>query len=225
MTQGQGLNQIQQQVIPGVRGKRCNNLPPTEVEWKYITLTDTHPQLGTLTFDFPSQMVASPLTKVPPLDPTIRGREPHGNIPWWEQCFSKRRREHDEHFWVRGHLLNDNTWGPGDSRNLIPISHVLNTIMEAMVEKKVKDLVDDGKIIEYVVTVNWTVTPEQRRKDYGLLADQTGSLIWGEQFAPTSLSWELYELKIENGSIRKQQIPHSPDWYPDPSQSVNHFPQ
>lgn len=229
----QGLHQYSQ-IIQSVKGQRCKNLPPTlpptlpatNVQWKYTKLSDTHPQLGTLEFDFPSQMVASPLTNVPPVDITIRGKPPDGKSPWWLKCFSKRRRELNEYFWIQGHLLNDKVWGPGDLRNLVPISNALNTIMETMVEKKVKQLVEQGKILEYIVTVNWTVTPEQRRKDYGLLDDGTGSLIWGEQFAPTSLSWELYEIKIENdGSIRKEKIPHSPDWYPHPSQSVNHFPK
>ncbi|WP_159447730.1 eCIS core domain-containing protein [Streptoalloteichus hindustanus] len=46
------------------------------------------------------------------------------------------------HLWIKGHLLNDNVGGPGESRNLTPLSHNANMDMKNRFEKPVKDAVD-----------------------------------------------------------------------------------
>lgn len=122
-------------------------------------------------------------------------------------------------------MLNDNIWGPGDPRNLVPISNTLNTNMLNLVEKEVKGAVKAGKMLKYVVVANWDQTPAKTREVYGLVADG-GSLNWGEQFAPTRLSWELYELNFcpITKTLLSSPLSHGSPWYDDPSQWMNHFP-
>src|SRR5262249_50992607 len=107
-------------------------------------------------------MEANPLTDVAPNDPTIRGSGPDNKALWWP-TFQKRHTM-GPLFWVQGHLLNDNIWGPGDPRNLVPISNTLNTNMLNLVEAMVKKSVSQGKIVKYVVNVHWDQTPAKTRE-------------------------------------------------------------
>lgn len=179
-----------------------SNLPETEVEIRFITLTDISPNTAispTVSFTFPQMMIADPLTSV-----GKDGSEPDNRAPWWPY-FQQRHRQ-DIRFWVQGHMLNHNVHGPGIPQNLVPISNTLNTNMSAMVEERVKEKVKAGKILKYVVQAHWEGHrvsagfydpwrhPEAMRRACGMLGDgEGGSLLWGEQFAPTRLSWELYE--------------------------------
>jgi len=199
--------------------------PATVVTWSTTTLTDQHPTLGQLQFTFPYRMEANPLTDVAPNDPTIRGSQPDNKALWWP--FFRERHKTGPLFWVQGHLLNDNVWGPGDPRNLIPISNTLNTNMLNLVEATVKKSVDQGKVLKYVVNVHWDQTPAKTREVYGLVPDHSGSLNWGEQFAPTRLSWELYELNVcpITKTLLSTVLQHGSAWFSDTSQWMNHFPQ
>lgn len=56
--------------------------------------------------------------------------------------------------YIRGHLLNENLGGPGEVRNLFPITRSANATHEAHMEKWVKKWVNDDKYwVEYSVTV------------------------------------------------------------------------
>jgi hypothetical protein len=197
--------------------------PATIVTWTSVTLSDQHPTLGKLQFTFPRKMEANPLTDVAPTDPTIRGSQPDNTALWWPNF--QVRHQSGPLFWVQGHMLNDNIWGPGNPRNLVPISNTLNTNMLNLVEKEVKQAVKAGKMLKYVVEANWDQTPAKTREVYGLVADG-GSLNWGEQFAPTRLSWELYELNFcpITKTLLSSPLSHGSPWYDDPSQWMNHFP-
>jgi hypothetical protein len=199
--------------------------PATNVVWRYVTLTDNHPKLGQLSFTLPYEMEANPLSDVPSVDPTIRGSGPDDKALWWP--YFQKRHKSGPLFWVQGHLLNDNIWGPGDPRNLVPISNTLNTNMLNLVEKAVKTAVGNGLIVKYVVRVHWAQTPAKTREAFGLVDDGTGSLNWGEQFAPTHLSWELYQFNLcpHTGVLLSSPLKHGSAWYSDPTQWMNHFPQ
>jgi hypothetical protein len=96
-----------------------------------------------------------------------------------------------------------------------------------LVEKVVKEYVKKGLILKYIVTAHWDQTPQVTRKNYGLLQlDQGGSLIWGEQFAPTRLSWEVFQLNVcpTTNVILSTPLLTGSNWYPDTSQWNNHFP-
>ena len=171
--------------------------PNTSVNSTFISLTDINPTLGTtVTFRFPKQMVADPLTIS-----GAAGSEPNGKAAWWPYF---QQRHSTGPYWVQGHMLNHNVHGQGVPDNLVPISNALNTNMSAIVEEQVKNLVSQGKILRYVVTAHWegaggilpdvSKHPEGMRKVYGIQGvDPDGTLLWGEQFAPTRLSWELHE--------------------------------
>lgn len=232
-------------------------LPKTKVYWQMITLSDRHPQTHQwTTFSFPRRMIAFPLTLMGPA-----GSGPDNRSPWWP--YFQARHKIRNNYWVQGHMLNDNIHGPGESKNLVPITGTLNTNMLGIVERFVKTAVAEGRVIYYEVTAHWegatalqvlesskktnfptlftqmaqqqtqAVTagtqavaqgdavrfpnrkvtkvtyenpfasasvaptremlhPAKVRQDCGLLSDG-GSLLWGEQFAPTRLSWVVKE--------------------------------
>jgi hypothetical protein len=179
-----------------------SGLPTTSASSTYITLSDINSQLSTpttISFTFPWVMTADPLTSV-----GDAGSPPDNKATWWP--YFQARHKSKALFWVQGHMLNHNVHGPGTPANLVPISNTLNTNMSAMVEELVKKMVNNGSILKYVVQAHWDAFkasdaladmvkhPETMRKVYGLEGvDMDGSLLWGEQFAPTRLSWGVWE--------------------------------
>jgi hypothetical protein len=144
-------------------------------------------------------MTADPLTSV-----GEKGSEPDNKSPWWPHFQVRHKAE--ALYWVQGHMLNHHVHGKGNTANLVPISNTLNTNMSAMVEELVKKMVDQGKILKYVVQAHWDgykandvptdmlKHPENMRKICGIQGlDPDGKLLWGEQFAPTRLSWAVWE--------------------------------
>ena len=206
------------------------SLPTTVVNWHPITLSDVgpNPLIPSVSFTFPAAMVADPLTSV-----GDAGSIPNNKAPWWP--FFQERHRVDSLFWVQGHMLNHNVHGPGTPENLVPISGVLNTNMSAMVEELVKKLVGQGKILRYVVQAHWegymstsgladvSKHPATMRATYGMRGDGNGgTLLWGEQFAPTRLSWELYE--YTNWHMKTLKPIALSRFGQDASQWNNHFP-
>ena len=232
-------------------------LPKTKVYWDMITLSDRDPvSKAWTTFTFPRRMIAWPLSSEGPA-----GWGPDNRAAWWPSF--QARHQIRNNYWVQGHLLNDNIHGPGEPRNLVPITGTLNTNMLGIVERFVKDAVSKGKVVYYEVEAHWegatamelsessqkktfpklfaemahevntavlaeqtaqqqsdaqrfpnrkvpkvrfenpfsgaTATPTREmlhpakvRQNYGLRRDG-GTLLWGEQFAPTRLSWIIRE--------------------------------
>jgi hypothetical protein len=231
-------------------------LPKTKVHWDMITLADRHPVTKLwYTFTFPRRMVAWPLSlEGPP------GWGPDNKAAWWP--FFQERHKIGPLYWVQGHMLNDNIHGPGEPKNLVPITNTLNTNMLGIVERFVKTAVTAGKVLYYEVEAHWegataqqlfdssqkaphlltqmayhgnlavqtealaqqasdaiafpnrkvpkvhfdnpysgaTFTPTQEmlhpakmRQTCDLIDPDGGSLLWGEQFAPTRLSWKVKE--------------------------------
>ena len=233
-------------------------LPKTKVYWEMVTLSDKHPQTQQWsTFSFPRRMIAWPLSAEGPA-----GSGPNNKAAWWP--FFRLRHQYRNNYWVQGHMLNDNIHGPGEPKNLVPITGTLNTNMLGIVERFVKSAVSQGKVLYYEVEAHWegatqgevqisvekpafpriysAMAAEQRaavaagqlaaqtdeqarfpnrkvskisfenpfggatlpgvtremlhpakvRQNYGLIADG-GTLVWGEQFAPTRLSWRVRE--------------------------------
>jgi hypothetical protein len=130
-------------------------------------------------------------------------------------------------------MLNHNVHGPGTPENLVPISNTLNTNMSAMVEELVKKLVSAGRVLRYVVEAHWdgaggifpdpTKHPEAMRRICGIRGlDADGTLLWGEQFAPTRLSWEVYQYTdFMNGVVQPIALSR---YGHDATQWNNHFP-
>lgn len=205
-------------------------LPTTNFFLSTITLSDSHPVTKqSSTFTFPRQMIADPLTSEGPA-----GWEPDAKASWWP--YFQQRHKTVNLFWVQGHMLNHLLHGPGTPNNLVPISNTLNTNMSALVEEIAKALVGKGKVLRYVVTAHWDGHrsskgateldhPRLVRETYGLkgIKDTNGiegTLLWGEQFAPTRLSWELYE-KSATGALTPVALS---DRTGGSDQWMNHYP-
>jgi len=62
-----------------------------------------------------------------------------------------KRRKGGSSYYVRGHLLNHNTHGPGKWENMTPLSKEGNRLHESGIESKVKAAVGSGAIVEYNV--------------------------------------------------------------------------
>jgi hypothetical protein len=116
--------------------------------------------------------------------------------------------------------------------------------MEALVEGVVKKLVLQNRILIYAVEAHWEGAanrkdgntgprfhPEEMRKTYGIKGiDNGGSLLWGEQFAPTRLSWSVMEQIVDQNTGMLLSTPLANTYkgagvHYDPSQYMNHFPQ
>ena len=52
-------------------------------------------------------------------------------------------------------MLNDNIHGPGEPKNLVPISNTLNTNMLGIVERFVKAAVNQSRVLYYEVEAHW----------------------------------------------------------------------
>ena len=177
--------------------------PPTQVAWTSITKTDTVPAPPALagaptSFTFAHTMEADPLST----DPNgHKGSGPNGKADWWP--WFQKRHGLGGLYWVQAHLLNDNLYGPGEPKNLVPFSNTSNTNMETQGERAVKNAVKAGKVVHYKVTAVWDKEPADRRRAWGLIAEG-GTLLWGEQFAPTAIVWQAAE--------KTEQPPGSGNW-------------
>jgi len=84
------------------------------------------------------------------------GTEPKpGTWPdWWAAAAPK-----PNNFWVRGHLLNHNLGGPGEKRNLAPITKAANSEHHSQIEKLLKLTAQEGgRMIDYKVVPRYSAT-------------------------------------------------------------------
>jgi hypothetical protein len=98
-----------------------------------------------------SQMRANTLTNI---------RMPEGSVPsvTLHQSFNiiNQRRNRGGSYYVLGHLLNHNLGGTGrDWANLTPLTREANSEHERVVESRVKNAVDAGNVVEYVVRAEY----------------------------------------------------------------------
>jgi len=141
-------------------------------------------------------MEANPLTK----------KGSGGSVPTARKhtVFDKllKRRHGGSSYYVRGHLLNHNTHGPGTWENMTPLSKKGNSDHEGQVESKVKAAVSSGAIVKY------TVRPIYGRGALSTPADADSSIKeirQAEQFVPTKLACEAVILEKKNGSYSDKQ--------------------
>ena len=89
------------------------------------------------------EMEANPLT----IDPGgLAGSAPHQESRLWK-AVNQRENEY-----VRGHLLNHHVYGPGENRNLVPITRSCNTTMETQAEHLIKQaVIGEGKVVRFKV--------------------------------------------------------------------------
>ena len=84
------------------------------------------------------------------------GTEPQpGTWPGWWAAAAPQPNTH----WVRGHLLNHNLGGPGEQRNLTPITKTANSEHHNNVEKVLKQAAAlGGSLIGYKVVAKYDST-------------------------------------------------------------------
>jgi hypothetical protein len=83
-----------------------------------------------------------------PTGDDLDGSTPDNWPPWW--AASQPSGGND--YWVQGHLLNMKLGGPGEARNLTPITKKANARHHSYIEKYAKEAAKDGDSIEYTVT-------------------------------------------------------------------------
>lgn len=220
---------VRHPAIPVVSRLVIQRVPATQVNWTPITKTDTVPVPPALagsnpptSFTFGHIMDADPLSSN---SGGLVGSGPKGTSAWWPYFQARHQSQNQitSHlYWVQAHLLNDNIHGPGEPYNLVPLSNTSNTNMETKGEKAVKNAIRQGKVVHYRVEAVWDTDPADRRHTYGL-KQEGGSLVWGEQFAPSAVVWSAVE--------KREQPPGSGNWVdtsslPQPELGwYNTFPQ
>lgn len=183
--------------------------PATEVTWTSVTKTDSVGAPAQLpgvptSFTFAEMMDADPLSSNPG---THTGSKPDGTAAWWPWFQARHNSQAprgQKIYWVQGHLLNDNLHGPGTPKNLVPLSNTSNTNMETKGERAVKNAITKGEVVHYRVTAVWDRDPADRHRTWGLKADGSGPLVWGEQFAPSSIYWQA--------TLKEEKPPGSGTW-------------
>jgi hypothetical protein len=74
------------------------------------------------------------------------GSEPHDESPLWKKVNQRPMT------YIRGHLLNHNLHGPGEDKNLIPITRSANSTMSSGPETAVKKaILIENKVVKYTV--------------------------------------------------------------------------
>lgn len=107
-------------------------VPTTKV--KFGTRTVSGDPIG-------NKMEANPLS----IDPGgLAGSAPHQQSKLW---LAVNQRQHE---YIRGHLLNHHVYGPGENRNLVPITGSCNTTMEKQAEHVIKKaVIGEGKVVKF----------------------------------------------------------------------------
>jgi DNA uptake protein ComE-like DNA-binding protein len=142
---------------------------------KFTTKTVLGDQVG-------REMEANPLT----LDPGgLAGSQPHQETKLWK---SVNQRENE---YIRGHLLNHHVHGPGENRNLVPITRSANTTMEKQGEHVIKKAILADNLV-----LRFTVKTEGKQP--------TRKHIPAESELPARILLSAVELEEDNGNWKKE---------------------
>ena len=126
---------------------------PPESRVEFNTRTIAVPGVGSSLVG--EGMVAEPLSINPG---KLAGSQPFQVTPLWNEV--NRRQD----TYVRGHLLNHHVHGPGENRNMVPITRSANRKMESKFESDVKGAVLSKKqVVKYQVKVEFPGTPVKRK--------------------------------------------------------------
>lgn len=152
---------------------------------------------------FATSMVANPLTRKG--DP---GSEPGVSHDPWKAL--TERRNGGSSFYVRGHLLNENTHGTGGNwNNLAPLTVGANSQHKNDIEGDVKKAVNDGKTLYYEVHVDYPAAAKnsigsdadipQRIKDAGQ-GEALKRVLAAEKYIPERFRCKAYVLDPKTGA-------------------------
>lgn len=134
----------------------------------------------------------------------LAGTEPKaGTWPsWWTT-----HGPSDTNYWVRGHLMNHNLGGPGEQRNLTPITKKMNSAHHSLVEKALKAAAASGDALGYEITAHY-----DGKGPTGLKGDHTDpdKSVWGK--LTTGFTCKYAIVDKDSGSVKKdvtQSIPNT----------------
>ncbi|UBZ10420.1 DUF4157 domain-containing protein [Leeuwenhoekiella palythoae] len=169
-------------------GLDVSELPTTKI-FKQDATTKGEDTVGT-------EMIAEPLTQ----------KGSGGSIPTSRKhkLFDKllKRRLGGSSYYIRGHLLNHNTHGPGKWTNMTPLSKEGNKNHESLVESLVKAAVSSGAIVKYSVKPDYSrnalATPSSAPADIQEIRE-------AEQHVPTKLVCEAIIVRKKENSFEKTQ--------------------
>ncbi len=107
--------------------------------------------------------------------------------------------------------MNDNTHGPGQYKNLVPLSKQGNSNHEKQVESKVKAAVNSGAIVRYTVRVSGGFHDTPVPTDATLENQQIKKAYWttvkeirkAEKAVPKKLWSEAYRLEFDGADYTK----------------------
>jgi hypothetical protein len=180
-----------------------DELPNSEIDFNSKTVEGA--VLGT-------SMNAKVLTKKG--DPGSKPTEAQHNI--FDKLLKRReRREGGRSYYVRGHLLNEHIHGPGQWKNMTPLSQAGNKNHLDTAEDKVKAAVQSGAIVQYNVVpiygrqVSIPTNEELEKKNIDSSKwEDLKNIRSAENHVPQRLQLEAWLLeKLANGSYKqKQQI-------------------
>lgn len=190
-----------------IKAKCFNDLPNSKIEYLYYWT-----EFGGI---LAMSMSANILTRKRPKS----GEK--GNIPpsstnhplYGDRLFWRAHKDGKTGYYVRGHLLNHNIHGPGDYKNLVPLSKEGNRKHREEVEDKVKDAVNKkGFIVRYSVDAfeggvyNTPVPKDQTLQKLGFAKKDWKTIQKireAENLVPRKLMCKAYKLEFESGAFKK----------------------
>ncbi|CAM1358366.1 phage tail protein [Tenacibaculum xiamenense] len=111
---------------------------------------------GTKFKGFASSMTVKPLTFK---GPSGSGPNPNSVGKKWKDLLLRRTRTKKKgSYYILGHLLNDNLHGPGEGKNLTPLTRGANKDHSDNYEEKIKKAVFKGAVVYYKVTVQYGIS-------------------------------------------------------------------
>jgi hypothetical protein len=168
-------------------------------------LEPTPPIFGGLIGEYGSS--ATVLRLMPPFK---GGSEPSVSSDGWNSL--RKRLDGKGTYYVRGHLLNHNLGGPGNTwANLVPLTQFANNraadSMLKVFEKPIKDAADKGSAINFAVTATYgrkhplagEVAGYKKSGDAEMAT--AGEIIEAEKFVPLSLSCKGSLIDSDTGKV------------------------
>ena len=150
-----------------------------------------------------------------------RGTIPQDNPPIW-QAVRNRMNDNNDSAYVRGHLLNENVWGPGKRFNMTPITYKANDDHKRGIEEDIKTRVlgPNKEVVYYQIKATYGVHPKSPdyirlsglapAKRSQLETDQLRTLEADRKLC-TQLSFVAHTLKLEDGKWGKDKtLTHGP---------------
>ncbi|MEP2935284.1 MAG: DUF4157 domain-containing protein [Gilvibacter sp.] len=119
----------------------------------------------------------------------------------------KKRKKGGSTYYIRGHLLNHNTHGPGKWPNMTPLTRPGNSEHHSIAEQYVKRAVSAGGAVRYNVTAHYGNAPSTDLNSIksGAKAEADPLIIQkiriAEKYVPTHLTIDAFSLKAKGDGV------------------------